>query len=87
MEAMSSGLPVVASHLSGIPELVEHGVSGLLCAPGDAAALAAALRALHANPPLRWRMGENGRRRVLAEFDVEHSAGELVRLFALGGVR
>ena len=87
MEAMSSGLPVVASHLSGIPELVEHGVSGLLCAPGDSAALAAALRALHANPPLRWRMGENGRRRVLAEFDVEHSAGELVRLFALGGVR
>jgi colanic acid/amylovoran biosynthesis glycosyltransferase len=83
MEAMSSGLAVVASDLSGIPELVEDGVTGWLVAPGDAAGLAGALRALHADPELRRRLGEAGRRRVLKEFDIEQSVAELVRRFSL----
>jgi len=81
MEAMSSGLPVVASAISGIPELVEDGVSGLLVPPGDAAAIAAALRRLAAEPPLRDRMGRAARRRVVSAFDLERSAAELARRF------
>jgi colanic acid/amylovoran biosynthesis glycosyltransferase len=83
MEAMSCGLPVVASDLSGIPELVEDGISGMLTPPGDAAALSAALRALRVDPELRRRLGDAGRRRVLAEFDVERSAAQLCLRFGL----
>jgi colanic acid/amylovoran biosynthesis glycosyltransferase len=83
IEAMSSGLPVVASDLSGIPELVEDGVTGLLAAPGDAAALAAALRALHEDRSLGPRLGAAARQRVLAEFDSERSVEQLVRHFHL----
>jgi glycosyltransferase involved in cell wall biosynthesis len=83
MEAMSSGVAVVASDLSGIPELVEDGVSGLLTPPGDAAALAAALRRLHDDPALRRRLGENGCERIRTEFDIEQSVTNLVRRFRL----
>jgi len=81
MEAMSSGLPVVASGISGIPELVEDGVSGILAPPGDAAAIAAALRRLAGDPALRERMGRAARRRVVSGFDLERSAAELARRF------
>jgi glycosyltransferase involved in cell wall biosynthesis len=83
MEAMSSGLAVVASELSGIPELVKDGVTGLLVPPGDARALAAALRRLDEDPAMRARLGAGGRARVLEEFDVQASAGELARRFGL----
>jgi glycosyltransferase involved in cell wall biosynthesis len=78
MEAMSAGLPVVASALSGIPELVVDGSSGLTVPPGDAAAIAAALRRLHDDPELRARLGVAARERVLAEFDVDRNAARLV---------
>jgi glycosyltransferase involved in cell wall biosynthesis/peptidoglycan/xylan/chitin deacetylase (PgdA/CDA1 family) len=78
MEAMSSGLPVVASDLSGIPELVVHEVAGLLTPPGDAPAIADALQRLHADPELRARLGAQGRARVEAEFDVERSVEQLL---------
>jgi glycosyltransferase involved in cell wall biosynthesis/peptidoglycan/xylan/chitin deacetylase (PgdA/CDA1 family) len=81
MEAMSSGLAVVASAISGIPELVEHGTSGLLVPPGDAPAIAGALRLLASDPALRERLGRDARRRVLDEFDLEASADELIRRF------
>ena len=86
MEAMSTGLPVVASAISGIPELVEHEVSGLLVPPRDAAAIARAVRQLAADPLLRERLGRAARRRVLAEFDLEDSAAELARRFGAEAV-
>lgn len=77
MEAMASGLPVVASRLSGIPELVTHGVSGLLVPPGDDAALADALGTLAADSDLRARLGAAGRDTVIREFDIDRNAATL----------
>jgi colanic acid/amylovoran biosynthesis glycosyltransferase len=81
MEAMSTGLPVVASAISGIPELVEDEVGGLLVPPRDAAAIARAVARLVADPALRARLGDAARRRVLADFDLESSAAVLARWF------
>lgn len=82
MEAMSAGLPVVASALSGIPELVVDGSSGLTVPPGDAPAIAAALRRLDDDPELRARLGAAARERVVAEFDVDRNARRLIERFA-----
>jgi glycosyltransferase involved in cell wall biosynthesis/peptidoglycan/xylan/chitin deacetylase (PgdA/CDA1 family) len=83
MEAMATGLPVVSSRLSGIPELVEDGVTGLLTPPGDAAALARELARLHDDAALRARLGSAARRRVERDFNLEHSADWLVARFGL----
>lgn len=81
MEAMSSGLPVVASRLSGIPELVEDGVSGLLAPPGDAVALADVLERLWRDPALRQRLGQAARQKILNEFDLQRNARRLAERF------
>ncbi|MEO0661672.1 MAG: glycosyltransferase, partial [Planctomycetota bacterium] len=83
MEAMAMELPVVASDLSGIPELIEDGVHGLLAPPGDAEAIAGALASLAGNPEERARMGRRGRERVAQEYDLSENAVELAR--TLGG--
>jgi glycosyltransferase involved in cell wall biosynthesis len=67
LEAMASGLPVVASGISGIPLAVTDGGTGLLVPEGDAAALLAALRRLVAEPGLARTMGERGRARAESE--------------------
>jgi len=82
MEALASGLPAVASDLSGIPELVEDGVTGLLVEPRDATGLANALARLAADPGLGLRLGRAGREKVLREFDLDTNAGLLVERFA-----
>jgi colanic acid/amylovoran biosynthesis glycosyltransferase len=74
MEAMASGVPVVASGISGIPELVEDGVSGLLVRPRDPEALATALKRLDQDPALCQRLGQEGRNKVLQEFDLHTNA-------------
>jgi len=68
LEAMNHGTPVIASRVGGIPDIVEDGVSGLLVPPGDADALAAALRRLRDDPVLARRLGEAGRRRLREQF-------------------
>lgn len=80
MEAMASGRPVVSSRQAGIPELVEDGVEGLLCRPGDAVALADALERLAGDPELRRRLGAAGRRKVVREFDLRRNAARLAEL-------
>jgi glycosyltransferase involved in cell wall biosynthesis len=62
VEAMAYGCPVVATTVGGIPELIADGENGLLCEPRDAAALAAAIRQLADDPPLRARLGDAARR-------------------------
>ena len=65
LEAMLLGLPVVASEVGGIPELIRHGETGLLVPPGDAAALAVALARLAEDPDLRRGLGAAARRFAL----------------------
>lgn len=80
MEAMAAGAPVIASRLSGIPELVDHERTGLLVEPGDADELAAAIRRLAADPALARRLGEGGREKVGAEFELECCTRRLLEL-------
>ena len=69
IEAMASGLPVVASRIGGLPEVVEDCVTGLLVVPGDTAALAQAIAALLADPVRAAQMGAAGRARAKKLFD------------------
>jgi glycosyltransferase involved in cell wall biosynthesis len=70
LEAMAAGLPVVASAVGGISELVEHGVTGLLVPAGDEQALGAALGRLLEDSELRRRLGAAGHARSIEGFDV-----------------
>ncbi len=84
MEAMASRLPVVATRIAGIPELVTDGENGLIVAPGDAAALARAIGRLAADPALRRRMGRVGRETVIQDFALRVEAARLARLLTEG---
>ncbi len=81
MEAMAAELPVVATQVGGVGELVTDGETGLLVPPGDCAALANALLRVMTDEALRQRMGKAGRARVTAQFDVTDQAARLARLF------
>jgi glycosyltransferase involved in cell wall biosynthesis len=80
IEAMSYGIPVVATPTGGTAELVLPG-SGLLVPPANPAALADAIQSLLADAGLREQLGESGRQRVLAGWDIVGVAAELVREF------
>ncbi len=85
MEAMASGLAVVASHISGIPELVLHEETGLLFPPGDGTALAGMLQRLAGDPVLRQRLGRQAREWVMEAYDMRRNARRLADLFCAQG--
>jgi glycosyltransferase involved in cell wall biosynthesis len=81
LEAMRAGLPVVATNVGGVGEAVEDGVTGLLVAPEDARALAAALDSLLADAALRLRLGRAGRRAYERRFTLEHTIERTLRVY------
>lgn len=80
-EAMASGLPVVATTVGGVPELVENGVSGLLVPSEDEAALANALQTLIDHPHLRQQMGEAALIRARQRFDIRITVQQYEQLY------
>ncbi len=81
IEAMAFGIPVVATTAGALPEVVEDGVTGLLVPSGDSGALAAAIKRLLNNAPLRARLGAAGRERVLARYTPERIAEKTLALY------
>jgi glycosyltransferase involved in cell wall biosynthesis len=72
---MAAGAPVVTTRVSGIPELVDHEVNGLLVEPDDPRALADALVRLHEDHELAARVAAAGRETVQQRFDGDRLAG------------
>jgi len=77
MEGMASGLPIVATAVTGVPELVEDGITGLLVPSKNSVALTEAIQKLFHSPDMRQQMGMAGRKKVLDQFNLQNSALEL----------
>jgi glycosyltransferase involved in cell wall biosynthesis len=82
LEAQATALPVVATRHGGIPEAVEHGVTGLLCAERDPNALAENMLYLLSDGDLRTKMGIAGRARVIKKFNLKNQS-ELLEQYYL----
>ena len=74
MEAMAAGIPVVATRIAGIPELVHHEKNGLIVSPGDPTDVARAIRILLEDPDLHNRYATAGRNQIETEFDISGEA-------------
>ena len=81
LEAASTGLPVISTYHAGIPEVVTHGLTGLLVQPGADEELAAAIESLARDPGLRRRMGHAARRVAVEHFDVRAVSRDLEALY------
>ncbi len=73
LESLASGCPSVSTRLSGVPEIIEHGVSGLLVEPGDVAGLTEAIREILTDPALADRLAADGRSRAMERFDIRRN--------------
>jgi glycosyltransferase involved in cell wall biosynthesis len=82
LEAMAASLPIVATDVGGIPELVINGDNGLLVAPADPVALAQAILQLAEDPQQSLRMGQRGRSRMEERFTLERKIQETEQLCA-----
>jgi glycosyltransferase involved in cell wall biosynthesis len=80
IEALAVGLPVITTAIGGIPDIVEHGVSGYLLAPGDTQGLAEAVRHLVTDAEARRSFGAAARRRALTRFDAKTNAAKILDL-------
>jgi len=80
-EAMAMGVPVVTTAISGIPEMIDDGVHGLLVDSGNSASLAAALRRVLGDAALHARLARAGRERICERFDSSRTTLALRDLF------
>jgi glycosyltransferase involved in cell wall biosynthesis len=78
IEAMSMGIPVVTTRISGIPELVEHGASGYVCEPGDVRAIAECLSEIWERPEAARLIGLSGREHIGTSFNDRVEAERLI---------
>jgi glycosyltransferase involved in cell wall biosynthesis len=81
LEAMQQGLPVIATRLGGSPEVIGHGRSGLLVAPGDPSALKDAIAELAADANRRHAMGDAGRKTYEQRFRAETMVSQIESLY------
>ncbi len=81
LEGMSSGLPVLATNVGGIPEIVEDGVNGLLVPPKHPEAIAEKILDLNGDSGLRSRLGEAARKTVLERYTAEKVVGEYEEVY------
>jgi L-malate glycosyltransferase len=84
---MGCETPVVATDAGGLPEVVEHGVTGLVVPRGNVDALAEAIAALLADPARRQCMGQAGRQRALRLFDWDRTAEQFEQIYFELGAR
>ena len=80
-EAMACELPVVASRVGGIPELVTDSETGILISPNNSNELAKAIDSLLANEEMRMKMGMLGRKRILERFSIKKMVSETIMLY------
>lgn len=81
LEALSSGLPVLATSVGGTPDVISHGVNGYLIPPDDLSALKMGLMTLLADVTLRAHLGREGRQRILMDFSLDSVAMRLDALY------
>ena len=82
VEAHVSGTPTICTSLpTGVTRVTQHEVTGLVVPPADAAALAASLRRLLSDAPLRQQLGEEAQRRALREFSITRCAADMVTIY------
>jgi glycosyltransferase involved in cell wall biosynthesis len=81
VEAAACGVPVIATRVGGIPEIVQDGVNGILIPPGDRAALTRAIVRLAADADLRAAMGRAGRNIAEERFDLERNLDQMEALY------
>jgi len=80
-EALACGRPVVTTNASALPEVVDHGANGFLCARNDVGNYAARVRELGEDAALRRRFGEHGREKVVRSFGYDQLAGGLLTVY------
>ena len=80
VEALASGLPVVASHTAAIPELIQDGITGVLSVPNDPAALAASLTRVLNSAEMRRLLRIRGRQQIVAEYNINSNVKQLMAL-------
>lgn len=81
LEAMACGLPVIASKIGGVVDVVEDGKSGILVEPGDISGLSTAMIRLLKDAELRQRLGAEARRRIVEGFSIDRIADEYIKLY------
>jgi glycosyltransferase involved in cell wall biosynthesis len=81
LEAMACGLPIIASKIGGVVDVIENGKDGILFEPGDISGLSSALVRLSKDVGLRVRLGEEARKKAVEGFSIERVADEYIKIY------
>ena len=86
LEAMAMGVPVVATRVGGVPDMISHGVEGVLCAPHDSIGLAAALRSVLSDTQYARRIAAAARQKAIEKYGIESVMAQLETVYRHLGV-